>query len=144
MMRQLAPQRQLLYAGVERSLRVSLTKTREIQADPIEDLLSRSELRLPLPLHWTAWSILVWELPCCWLPVCMACEAEPGQTPRIQRQSPLESTDDASSGRRLALSLLILQPGMAARVKPCGYAMAIPPYKRADMTRQRRKKKQSS
>lgn len=142
-MRQLVLQRQLLYAGVEHSLRLSLTSSRRFKTDPIEEELSRPELRLHLPLQWPAWTILVWELPCCWLPDCMACEAEPGQTPRTQRESLLVSTAEASSGRRLALSLLILQPSMAAKVKPSGYVVAISPCQRADMTRERRQKQSS-
>lgn len=82
MMRQLVLQRRLLCAGVQSSLRLLLTRSRGFEADPTKELLSRPELRLPFPLQWPAWSILVWELPCCWLPVCMASEAHPGQTPR--------------------------------------------------------------
>lgn len=48
-MRQLVLQRQLLYAGVERSLRLSLTSSRRFKTDPIEEELSRPELRLHLP-----------------------------------------------------------------------------------------------
>lgn len=104
-MRQLVLQRRLLCAGVESPPRLVLTRSRGFEAAPTKELPSRSELRLPFPLQWPAWSILVWELPCCWLPVCMACEAEPGQTPRTWRQRLVVSTVDASRGRHLALSL---------------------------------------
>ena len=50
MMRQLVLQRQLASAGVENSLRLSLTRSRRFKADPIEEEeLSWPDLRLPFP-----------------------------------------------------------------------------------------------
>lgn len=113
MMRRLVLQRQLLRAGVESSPRISLASSSRST--------SRPELRLSFPCSGPRgpyWSGSFRAVGCPF-----ALPARPSRVKRPQhsrRASLLVSTAEASGSQRLVLSLLILQPGMTVKVKPCG------------------------
>lgn len=121
MMRRLVLQRQLLRAGAESSPRLSLASSRGSTADPIKEELSRPELRLSFPCSGPRrpyWSGSFRAVGCPF-----ALPARPSRVKRPQhsrRASLLVPAAEASGSQRLVLSLLILQPGMTARVKHCG------------------------